>query len=365
MDDVSGARRVPGQALPAAISEVRQRIRRLTAHCQAYKGAEWKPAILQLVTTSVLFLGAMSVMFATWYQEIYAVCALLVLPAAGLLVRLFIIQHDCGHGSFFPSKRANDLTGSIISVLTFTPYGFWKTAHNMHHASSGNLDRRGIGSIDTLTVAEYQALPRRKRLLYRLFRNPAALLLLTVPFNTLIMQRIPGAQTTSFFEEYPCVPDEVARRSIRALNVALIVVYGIAALLLGWKPLLALYLPVLFVTMWVGGWLFFIQHQFEDAYWKRDRDWSFSEAAVLGSSYYALPRVLHWFTGNIGLHHIHHLCSLIPNYRLQKCLAGSAELQQLNRMTLLESLQCLRWSLWDEAQSKMVNFRDLKAVVAP
>lgn len=307
-----------------------------------------------------MFFAALGLMLTAYRHEIYAACVLLAPLAAGMLVRLFIIQHDCGHGSFFSSKRANEWTGRAISLFTFTPYSFWRTAHNMHHAGSGDLGRRGIGSIDTLTVKEYQALPTRKRLAYRLYRNPFFLLGLAVPFNTFIGQRIPTLQSASFLEEYPCVPDDVARRSIHGLNIALVVFYGLAALTLGWAPLVALYLPVVVLTSWAGGWLFFIQHQFEDAHWKRGAEWNFSEAAVMGSSHYVLPRLLHWFTGNIGLHHIHHLCSLIPNYKLQQCLKDSPELQGMNRLTLRESLRCTRWALWDEELSKMIAFRDLK-----
>ncbi|TAL37408.1 MAG: fatty acid desaturase [Alphaproteobacteria bacterium] len=360
IDDISIPLRENESLTPSGISGDRQLLRRLAAHCHAYKSPDTRRALFQLATTAGLFFGALGLMLAAFHHGVYWGCVLLAPLAALLLVRLFIIQHDCGHGSFFPSRRANDWAGRAISVFTFTPYGFWRTAHNMHHAGSGDLDRRGIGSIDTLTVKEYQALPAKKRLAYRLYRNPFFLLGLAVPFNTFIGQRIPSTQSASFLEKYPCVPDAVARRSIHALNAALVVFYGLAALAFGWAPLLVLYVPVVILTSWAGGWLFFIQHQFERAHWKRTQDWNFSEAAVMGSSYYVLPRVLHWFTGNIGLHHIHHLCSLIPNYRLQQCLKDSPELQGMNRLTLWESLKCTRWSLWDEDLSKMVAFSDLK-----
>ncbi|MEZ0223388.1 MAG: fatty acid desaturase, partial [Alphaproteobacteria bacterium] len=272
---------------------LRQLLRRLSAHCHAYKKPDVRHAVFQLVSTSVLFFGALGLMLAAWHHAVYWACAALAPIAAGLLVRLFIIQHDCGHGSFFPSRRANDWTGRVISLFTFTPYDFWRTAHNMHHAGSGDLNRRGIGSIDTLTVKEYQALPPKRRLAYRLYRNPFLLLGLAVPFNTFFGQRIPSLQSASFIDEYPCVPDTVARRSIHGLNIALVVFYGLAALSIGWAPLLALYVPVVILTSWMGGWLFFIQHQFEHAHWKRSQDWSFSEAAVMGSSHYVLPRILH------------------------------------------------------------------------
>jgi acyl-lipid omega-6 desaturase (Delta-12 desaturase) len=203
IDDISVTLHAPKSLTPSEKPALRELLRRLMAHCHAYKEADARRAVFQLTTTAALFFGALGLMLAAYYHGVYAICALLAPLAALLLVRLFIIQHDCGHGSFFRSRRANDWTGRAISLFTLTPYGFWRTAHNMHHAGSGDLDRRGIGSIDTLTVKEYQALPRRKRIAYRIYRNPFLLLGLAVPFNTVVGQRFSFSQSASFLEHYP------------------------------------------------------------------------------------------------------------------------------------------------------------------
>jgi omega-6 fatty acid desaturase (delta-12 desaturase) len=345
---------------PAAdSSSSRERIRRLTAHCQGYKGADSRQAITQLVITIIPFLALCALMLWQAGRETYGLVLLLSLPAAGLLVRLFIIQHDCGHGSFFPSRRANNIVGRIISILTFTPYDFWLKAHNMHHAGAGNLDRRCIGSIDTITVDEYRSLPPYRRLLYRLYRNPVLLILIGTPLHVIFIQRFLPGQGSVFIETYRSLTVTRAWRSVLLLDLSLIAVYGLMAAITGWQALLAVYFPILVITSWIGGWLFFVQHQFENTYWKNSETWDFHEAAILGSSYYDLPRILHWFTGNIGLHHIHHLCPVIPYYRLQECLKACPELQTMNRLTLAQSLKCINWALWDEKQEKMIGFRGL------
>lgn len=333
----------------------------LSKYCQAFKGADTTRSLVQLTTTTALFFSLCAFMFYSAGRGSYLPVILLMLPASGLLVRLFIIQHDCGHGSFFHSRAANDFVGRLISVLTVTPYDFWRRAHNMHHASSGNLDRRTIGGIDTLTVKEYQALPFAKRMIYRFYRNPFILLIISTPLYILLIQRFPPSQTLPFLKDYHSVPFASAWRSILTHNIALAVFYTTLGFVVGWKPLLTVYLPVVVVTSWIGGWLFFIQHQFEGAYWRRGEEWNFKDAAVMGSSYYVLHPVLQWFTGNIGLHHVHHLCSMIPNYKLQACLDGNKELQEMNRLTLWQSLKYIRWALWDEDNRKMVSFSELKA----
>lgn len=337
------------------------RIKKLADHCLAYKGADVKRSIFQLTTTAALFLMSCTLMFVAHAKGYGWLNLLLLLPTAGFLVRLFIIQHDCGHGSFFKSRKMNDGAGRLISVLTFMPYSFWMKAHNMHHASSGNLHRRGLGSIETLTVQEYQALPLRKQIAYRIYRAPAILLLLATPFHALILQRFPSSFPSALVENYRALSFAQIWKSVLGLDAAILICYGALSAIVGLKAVLLVYLPILIVTTWIGGWLFFIQHQFEEAYWEENENWNFQEASVLGSSYYALPRLLQWFTGNIGLHHIHHLCSLIPNYRLQECLDKNEDLKTLNRMTLRESFACLSWALWDEDQKKMVGFSQIKA----
>lgn len=336
----------------------KERMRDLARHCNLYKGADNKRAAFQLVTTLGLFLASAAAMVVA-IGTMPWITVLLLFPTAGLLVRLFIIQHDCGHGAFFRIKRWNDMTGRLLSLFTFTPYGYWRRAHNMHHAGSGGLDRRGAGGIDTLTVVEYKALTPWKRFQYRLYRNPVVLLVIGTPFYTLVLQRLPLGEAPDFAEIYNALPFRKIWKSIVGLNFALIVFYGGLMAVIGVKPLLLAGLPVLWLAGMIGGWLFYIQHQFEHTYWEHDDKWNFSEAAVMSSSYYDLPPVFQWFTGNIGLHHIHHLCSAIPNYRLQECLDSHPELSHINRLTFRDSLKCVRWRLWDEVQGKMVTFRDV------
>ncbi len=336
-------------------------VREMAEHCNGYKGADTKRGIFQLTTTLALFAGACWLMHYGLHSSAFWITALLLLPAAGLLTRVFIFQHDCGHGSFLNSKKANDWTGRLLGILTVTPYDFWRRAHNLHHATSGDLDRRSIGGIDTITVSEYRALSKWKQWGYRLYRNPFILLLFGTPFYTIIGQRLPFNESTGFYEGYKTLPRSSIWQSVMLTNVGIAVFYGTFALFVGWGPLLAVYLPILVVTAWIGGWLFYIQHQFEDTYWEKNEDWDIHEAALLGSSYYALPRVLQWFTGNIGLHHIHHLCLKIPNYKLQECMDSYPELRTINRLTLRESLSCLKFKLWDEEKNQLVPFSAVHA----
>lgn len=305
---------------------------------------------MQLVTTFALFLVALGAM-AAMVESAYWATLLLAVPAAGLLVRLFIFQHDCGHGSFFKSRTANNALGRILSVLTLTPYDYWRRYHAMHHATSGNLDKRGLGDVPTITVKEYLALSSLKKLGYRLFRTPFVMVMVCVPINFIVVQRIPRRRD---------LKDHDAIRSIMGLNLVLFAVFGGAIAAFGVTMILAVYLPVIILAASIGGWLFYVQHQFEDAYWRRTEDWDFHASAVSGSSYYELPPVLQWFTGNIGLHHIHHLCSRIPNHRLQECSEAFPELNNAaKRITLRDSLECWRFSLWDEDRGAMVSFRDI------
>jgi omega-6 fatty acid desaturase (delta-12 desaturase) len=320
--------------------------RRFKAH-----GADWKRSLFQLVTTALPFFGLL-VAIAAVSRVNYGLSLLLAIPAAGLLVRLFIIQHDCGHGSFFRSRAANDALGRAIAVLTFTPYGHWRKGHAIHHASSGNLDRRGRGDVEILTVAEYEALSPLRRLGYRLYRNPFVMVLLGAPINFIILQRIPRGLSFR---------DREARYSILSLDFVLAVVLGLAMAIFGVATVLATYLPVMILASWIGNWLFYVQHQFDDTYWQRDGDWDFHTAALQGSSYFELPAILQWFSGNIGLHHVHHLCSRVPNYRLQACVDSAPELRGIaKRISLRDSLACWKLSLWDEERRAMVRFGDLK-----
>jgi len=322
----------------------------LSRRFKAY-GAEAGRSTYQLLSTATLFAAALAMM-AIASHDFYWLSLLLAIPTAGLLVRLFIIQHDCGHGSFFNSRTANDSVGRALSVLTLTPYGSWSQGHAIHHASTGNLDRRGRGDVETWTVTEYQAAGPLKKFFYRLYRNPLVMVLIGAPLNFIVLQRLPVGHGFR---------DRDSRRSILALNLALLVVFGLAVVAFGILPVVAIYLPVMIIASWVGNWLFYVQHQFDLTHWERDQEWNFHTAALSGSSYFKLPAVLQWFSGNIGLHHVHHLCSRVPNYRLQACLDAAPELLGVTKVvTLRESLGCWRLSLWDEQRQALVAFRDLR-----
>jgi omega-6 fatty acid desaturase (delta-12 desaturase) len=336
--------------LPSAAS-LKARVRDFAKRCAEFRGADEKRALIQILTTAVPFVLIVGLMLGT-LEYAYWPTLMLAFPAGGLVVRFFIIQHDCGHGSFFRSRWANDTMGRAMSLFTVAPYGLWRRVHAKHHAGSGNLDRRGFGDIKTLTVSEYLALPRTARFRYRIYRHPAFLFLIGVPLFFMVLQRLPWGHGLSARDAW---------RSVVGLDIALVVVYGAVASVIGLKPLLMIGLPICLIASAVGGWLFYIQHQFEDAHWRPDEEWDFQTAAVYGSTYYALPPVLNWFTGNIGLHHIHHLNSMIPNYRLQDCLVACPELEDVNRLTIRESLACVRFALWDESSGKLVGFRDVAA----
>lgn len=273
----------------------------------------------------------------------------LALLASGLLLRIFIIFHDCGHGSFFKSRRANRICGFVCGVLTFTPYGYWCRKHARHHATAGNLDRRGIGDIWTLTVQEYLEASRWKRFSYRLSRNPFVLFVIAPIYLFLIHQRFAGRGSTR--------RDHI---SVWSTNVAILAVgVGLSAVF-GVVPYLVIQLSVIGLTGSAGIWMFYVQHQFEDVYWEHQQEWDFAAAALQGSSYYKLPKVLQWFTGNIGFHHIHHLSPRIPNYNLARCHNAIPTLQTVPPVTLRTSLRSLSLRLWDESAQELVGWHRLK-----
>lgn len=331
-----------------------QYIKEIAAHCSQYKGAEAWRSIFQLVTTLGLFFTSCGVMLYS-LEVSYWITALLTVPTAGLLARIFIFQHDCGHRAFFNSQKVNDWTGRFLSLLTFVPYDLWRRGHNLHHAASGNLERCGVGDIDVLTVKEYKTLSKEKQLLYRLYRNPFLLIMVGTPLYTLIFQRIPYNNKAYFRNNNKMLSLSSTWKSTIFTDIALIAFYGSLAFLIGIVPLLLVYLPILILTAWFSGWAFYVQHQFENTYWETNENWSIQEAGLMGSSYYALPRVIEWFSGSIGRHHIHHMCSQIPNYKLRKCMDAKPELENINRITLRQSLKCASLRLWDEDKKQLVS----------
>lgn len=328
--------------------------REITRHCAAFREPDLSLALRQLANTLLPYLTLCALMVWGAVQGYGPFVLPLAVPAGGLLVRLFILQHDCGQGSFLPSRPANNWLGRALSLLTLTPYDSWKRAHALHHASTGDLSRRGTGGVHTLTVREYLALPPWGRLRYRLYRNPFVLIVLGSPLNFLVLQRMPFGVG---------LPWRTAWRDVLALDVGLaLLLAALAFASAGIAPVLWMILPTVTVAAWIGGWLFYVQHQYEETVWEDGAGWDFHSTALGGSSYYVLPRVLQWFTGNVGLHHVHHLNSRIPNYRLQACLEGHAMLGQVGRLTLRDSLRCLGLALLDEDARRLVGFPRLRAL---
>lgn len=324
---------------------------------------DWKRIIVQYSQTSVLrsltqlvvTLSLLVVSLWGMYQGLeWGPWATLVLlfPTAGLLVRTFIIMHDCSHGSFLPWPKANEAIGFITGVLTFTPFAQWRRDHALHHASSGDLDRRGHGDVHTLTVEEYLALPRFKRFKYRLYRHPFVLFGLG-PLHMMILQRFRGPSLATG-------PQQLW--SVWMTNVALAGLIAIGILAFGFKAVFLVYLPAYYIASAAGIWLFYVQHQFEEAYWERREDWDYATAAITGSSHLKLPRLLEWFTGSIGLHHVHHLGPRIPNYLLRKAHEENEIFEQAPQMTIRDGLRTLRLTLWDEQRRRLIGFRELRAL---
>jgi acyl-lipid omega-6 desaturase (Delta-12 desaturase) len=301
------------------------------------------------------FFGVWYLMYLCTTSGAYWAALLLALPAAGFRVRIFIIQHDCGHHAFFHSRWANDLLGFVCGIITLTPYHFWKRAHARHHASSGNLDCRGQGDVGTLTVDEYLQRSRWGRLRYRLYRHPLIMFLPGASFLFFVQHRLTTGLPRTWRRE---------RQSVHATNLGLLAVLVLAWWKIGLLTFLMIDVPVVALGAAIGSWLFYIQHQYEDAYWRPKESWDFTRSALDGSSYYHLPPILQWFTGNIGFHHIHHLNSRIPNYHLPACYAAEPAFREGPTFGLWESLRCMSLKLWDERSQRMVGFKEAHAIGA-
>ena len=307
-------------------------------------------AIWQIVNTLVPYVGLWYLMYLSLAVSYWLLVPLAMLAGA-FMVRAFIIFHDCGHGSFFKSQRANHIWGAITGVLTFTPYYHWRWEHSVHHSSSGDLDRRGTGDVWTMTVQEYLESSRWRRFSYRMVRNPFILFVIAPLFLFLVWQRIPNRKAN--LRE---------RLSVYWTNLALLVIAGGLLWVFGWKAYLLIQLIVLMVAGSSGVWLFYVQHQFEGVYWERGEHWDYATAALKGSSFYKLPKLLQWFSGNIGFHHIHHLSSRIPNYHLQKCHEAEPLFQTVKPITLFASFKSFTFRLWDEQRRRLVGYGHLRAI---
>lgn len=314
-----------------------------------YQRSSIPRASWQLINTLIPYFG---VWIAIYYCK--AISWWLVVPlvilAAGLSIRMFIFFHDCGHGSFFKSKKLNDILGFILGVFTFTPYYHWRWEHSIHHAGSGDLDRRGTGDIWMMTIDEYLESSTWKKFVYRVSRNPIILFVIAPPILFLAWQRMAN----------PRAPKR-EKLSVYYTNFALIFFVGIFSYFFGLWTYLLIQIAITTIASGVGVWLFYVQHQFEDVYWERGANWNYVEAALHGSSFYKLPKILQWFSGNIGFHHIHHLSARIPNYHLEKCHNSNPLFQNIKPITLISSWKSLNYRFWDEKKRQLVGYRYLRA----
>lgn len=315
-----------------------------------YEKPSARRVALQLLDTLPAYLAVLVLMHFTmsWHLP-YLVTLLLAVPGGALMIRLFIFFHDCGHGSYVASPVGRQIIGNILGVLTFTAFSDWRRSHGIHHSSSGNLDRRGVGDVWTMTMEEYAAASPARRLWYRIFRNPFVMFGLGPFFSFMIVHRWPtrGSNRNQYL-------------SVMLTNVVLAAIIVAVSLAFGIKEYLLIQLPILLIGGAGGVWLFYIQHQFDPSYWARTEEWESMEAAMRGSSYYKLPRVLQWISGNIGFHHIHHLRPRIPNYNLQQCLRETPQLQLPDPLRLWPSLLSVRLKVWDEKQKLLLTLAEMK-----
>jgi omega-6 fatty acid desaturase (delta-12 desaturase) len=312
-----------------------------------------KRGLLGVATSAVPYIALCAAMYLTLGVS-PALTAVLTLPTAGFLVRVFVMFHDCAHGSLLPSRRGNAILGTILGLLVLSPFRRWRHDHAVHHATSGDLDRRGVGDIVTLTVAEYWARSWRGRIAYRTVRNPLVMFGFGPVIAMIIGPRIVarGARPRM-------------RNSVLGTDAALVVLIGLVCWLIGWRDFLIVWAPAALLAGSVGIWLFYVQHQFEDAYWRSGDEWTYTDAALRGSSHLKLPRTLQFFTGNIGLHHIHHLNARIPNYNLQRANDASPIFAAVPTLSLWDGLRSVRFKLWDEQAGRLVTFAQAARSLRP
>ncbi len=309
-----------------------------------YARADRRKAAIDLATSVVPYLALATLMYLL-LDVSYWLVLLVAIPASGFLLRVYIVFHDCSHGSFLPSRRANQLLGTALGLLVYSPFVSWRHNHAVHHATAGDLDRRGVGDVPTMTVAEYRDAPFGKRLAYRLYRNPLVMFGVGPYWSLVIQPRLVSRDAR------PRI-----KRSIHATNAALAVLVTALCLLIGWQEFLLVQLPMVLLAGTAGVWLFYVQHQFEDTYWQNTDGWSYTDAALRGASYLKLPKVLQFFSGNIGLHHVHHLSARIPNYNLQAAHDANPVFHQVPTLSLWDGLKAARLKLWDEEQRRLVTW---------
>ncbi|HLU21538.1 fatty acid desaturase [Lederbergia graminis] len=326
----------------------KQKIAELRKKVAPYEGPEIKASIRQMINTFLPFIllwfaAYQSLSISYWLSLVFAIIA------SGFVIRIFIIFHDCCHQSFFKGKKANKIVGTISGIITMFPYEKWKRSHSIHHATSSNLDKRGEGDIWIMTVEEYVEASFWGRLAYRFYRNPLVMFGLGPIYLFFVENRINrrGAKRKERFNTY-------------LTNASIVALYALLCWLIGWQAFLLIQAPILFIAGSLGIWLFYVQHQFEDSYFENESEWDYVKAAVDGSSYYKLPKILQWVTGNIGYHHVHHLVPRVPNYNLEKAHESTPPLQKATTITLGTSLQSLRFRLFDQENKQFVNFKEIK-----
>lgn len=315
-----------------------------------YRQPSMRRSLFELAVTAAGFFGCWALAWVS-ISTSYLLTGLLCLLGGGFLVRLFTIQHDCGHGSFFASRKVNDWVGRVLGVLTLTPYTLWRRTHAIHHSGSGNLDKRGVGDIYTMTVAEYKADTKWGRFMYRLYRSPLTLFVIGPIYIFGIQQRLPVG-----------LMDQGAKYWVSSLGTSamMLLLYSTMIYLIGFWPFFAIFAITSFTGAAAGMWLFYVQHQFEETHWEQPEEWDMHDAALHGSSHYVLPAPFRWMSGNIGIHHVHHLYSRIPFYRLTEVIRDHPILGDMKRLTFVESLSCINLHLWDENERRMVRFAEAR-----
>ncbi len=316
-----------------------------------YERPQTRRGVMQIATSLLPYLGLTTLAYLTLGNPVW-LTVLLAIPSAGFLVRTFVVFHDCAHGSLLPSRRANVRVGTFLGLFVLTPYARWKHEHAVHHATSGDLDRRGVGDVYTLTVSEYQQLPVKSRLAYRLFRNPLVMFGIGPIFAMIIGPRIVGKDARPRM-----------RNSVLQTDAVLAVVFALMFWLLGWQFVAFVWAPGALLAGSAGIWLFYVQHQFEDAYWQTGENWDYAEAALQGSTYLKLPKVLQFFSGSIGLHHVHHLNHKIPNYHLQNAHDSHPVFSAVPTIGIADGMRAVRFKLIDERSGKLVTFAQARRSV--